>query len=232
MCCYGGNGEGFRVVYSTSGHQDLYDYTIKAFNTAWKYSVPTIVLGDGYQAKMREAVTMYDPASRGIVMEETKPFVGAPGAPGIDREPAFFKNTYNTEEELLDVVNDLKDHYDSFKDDLIEYEEEFIDDAEIVVVGHGVVSRACKEAVKLLRKNGYKVGYFRPITLRPFPGKQLAAAVKGKQNILVVESALGQMKRFITEELYGLTVPITDYFKPGKGVSSDELVDKVKSMMK
>lgn len=232
MCCYGGNGEGFRVVYSTAGHQDLYDYTIKAFNTAWKYSVPTIVLGDGYQAKMREAVTMYDPASRGIVMEETKPYVGAPGKPGVDRDPSFFKNTYNTEEELLDVVNDLKAHYDSFKDEITEYEEEFTDDAEIIVVGHGVVSRACKEAVKSLRKEGYKVGYFRPITLRPFPGKQLAAAVTGKQNILVVESALGQMKRFITEELYGLTVPITDYFKPGKGVSSDELVDKVKSMMK
>jgi 2-oxoglutarate ferredoxin oxidoreductase subunit alpha len=232
MCCYGGNGEGFRVVYSTSSHQDLYDYTIKAFNTAWKYSVPTIILGDGYQAKMREAVTMYDPASRGIVMEETTPYIGAAGKPGVDREPAFFKNTYNTEEELLDVVNDLKDHYDSFKDEIVEYEEDFIDDADIIVVGHGVVSRACKEAVKDLRKNGYKVGYFRPITLRPFPGKQLAAAVEGKQNILVVESALGQMKRFITEELYGLTVPITDYFKPGKGVSSDELVDKVKSMMK
>ena len=45
MCCYGGNGEGFRVVYSSSSHQDLYDFTIKAFNTAWNYLFPTIVLG-------------------------------------------------------------------------------------------------------------------------------------------------------------------------------------------
>ena len=84
----------------------------------------------------------------------------------------------------------------------------------------------------MLRKEGYKVGYFRPITLRPFPDKQLAAAVEGKKNILVVDSALGQMKRFITEGLYGMTVPISEYFKPGKGVSSDELVDHVKTMMK
>ena len=101
-----------------------------------------------------------------------------------------------------------------------------------MIVGHGVVSRACKEAVKALRKEGYKVGYFRPITLRPFPEKQLAAAVEGKKNILVVESALGQMKRMMTEALYGMTVPMTDYFKPGKGVSSEELIDQVKSMMK
>ena len=232
LCCYGGNGEGFRVVYSTAGHQDLYDYTIKAFNTAWKYHVPTIVLGDGYQAKMREAVTMYDPASRGIEMEPTPAFVGAPGKPGVDRDPRFYRNTYNTEEELLDVVHDLKAHYDSFKDDVVEYEQSDIDDAEIVVVGHGVVSRACKEAVNALRKEGYKVGYFRPITLRPFPTKQLAAAVEGKKNILVVESALGQMKRMMTDGLYGMDVPMTEYFKPGKGVSSDELIQQVKTMMK
>ena len=232
MCCYGGNGEGFRVVYSSSSHQDLYDFTIKAFNTAWKYRFPTIVLGDGYQAKMREAVTMYDPASRGISMVETEQFLGAPGLPGTDREPHFHKNTYNTEEELLEVVNKLKEDYDAVRAEIEENECEYIDDAEIVIVGHGVVSRAVKEAVKLLRKEGYKAGYFRPITLRPFPGTALRKAVEGKKDIVVVESALGQLKQFMTEELYGCTVPITGYFKPGKGVSSAEIVEKVKSMTK
>ena len=62
----GGNGEGLRVVYSTATHQELFDYTIKAFNTAWKYRFPTFVLADGYQAKMRESLVMYDPAAKGI----------------------------------------------------------------------------------------------------------------------------------------------------------------------
>lgn len=232
MCCYGGNGEGFRVVYSTSGHQDLYDYTIKAFNTAWKYRFPTIVLGDGYQAKMREAVTMYDPASRGIEMVGTEAFVGGAGQPGVDRDPNFFRNTYNTEEELLDVVNNIKADYDAVRSEIEEWELGDCDDAEIVIIGHGVVSRAVKEAVKHLRKEGVKVGWFRPITLRPFPGKALREAVEGKKGMLVVESALGQLKRLVAEDLYGCTVPISDYFKPGKGVSSSELIDKVKSMMK
>lgn len=52
LTCFGGNGEGFRIVYSTAGHQDLYDYMIKAFNTAWKYRFPTYVLADGYQGKI------------------------------------------------------------------------------------------------------------------------------------------------------------------------------------
>ena len=65
LTCFGGNGEGLRVVYSTSSHQELYDYTIKAFNTAWKYRFPTFVLADGYQAKMRESLVLYDPEERG-----------------------------------------------------------------------------------------------------------------------------------------------------------------------
>lgn len=72
----GGNGEGIRVVYSTAGHKDLYDYTIKAFNIAWKYRFPTFVLGDGYQAKMREPLTIYDPERRGIKLLQPDPFVG------------------------------------------------------------------------------------------------------------------------------------------------------------
>ena len=58
LTCFGGNGEGYRIVYSTSNHQELFDYTIKAFNCAWKYRFPSFVLGDGYQAKMREPLTM------------------------------------------------------------------------------------------------------------------------------------------------------------------------------
>ncbi|MDD2553361.1 MAG: ferredoxin oxidoreductase, partial [Desulfotomaculaceae bacterium] len=71
----GGNGEGMRVVYSTAGHQDLYDYTIKAFNSAWKYRFPAFVLGDGYQAKMREPLTIYEPEKRGITLLEPEPYV-------------------------------------------------------------------------------------------------------------------------------------------------------------
>ena len=101
MTCFGANGEGLRVVYSTGSHQELYDYTIKAFNTAWKYRFPTFVLGDGYQAKMRESLVMYDPEERGIKMVPTEKIVGKDGMPGVDREPSHLRNTYNTEEELL-----------------------------------------------------------------------------------------------------------------------------------
>ena len=81
MTTFGGNGEGFRIVYSTSNHQELFDYTIKAFNSAWKYRFPTFILGDGYQAKMRDSLVMYNPENRGIEMVATEAFVGKPGMP-------------------------------------------------------------------------------------------------------------------------------------------------------
>ena len=50
LTCFGGNSEGFRIVFSPSNLQELYDFTLKAFQYAWRYRWPTFVLADGYQA--------------------------------------------------------------------------------------------------------------------------------------------------------------------------------------
>ena len=76
LTTFGGNGEGHRIVFSTATHQELFDYTIKSFNAAWKYRFPTFVLGDGYQAKMREPLTIYDPEKRGVELVEPEAMLG------------------------------------------------------------------------------------------------------------------------------------------------------------
>ncbi|QGG48655.1 transketolase C-terminal domain-containing protein [Heliorestis convoluta] len=231
MTCYGANGEGIRVVYSTCNHQELYDYTIKSFNTAWKYRIPTFVLGDGYQAKMRESLTMYDPATRGIEMVNTSPFVGLPGTAGVDRDPAHLRNTYNTEEELYEVVSNLVADYEKVAPEIVESESFDCDDAEVVVLAHGVVSRAAVEAIRELRKAGIKAGHFRPITLRPFPDQELKAVANQAKKLLVVESAQGQFAKLCQHSLYGNSTPMEYIFKPGLGITSDEIMNKVKSML-
>ena len=120
LTCFGGNGEGFRIVYSTAGHQDLYDYMIKAFNTAWKYKFPTYVLADGYQGKMREPVTLYDPASRGITMVPTTAALRAPGVIGVDREATHLRNTYNLEEELMEVLDGYQAEFERISPEMKE----------------------------------------------------------------------------------------------------------------
>ena len=154
LTCFGGNGEGFRIVYSTAGHQDLYDYMIKAFNTAWKYRFPTFMLADGYQGKMREPVTLYDPASRGITMVPTEKYLLADGEIGVDRKSIHMRNTYNMEEELMEVLDSYQIDYDKMSEEVAEWEEYQAEDAEILVIAHGIVARSARTAIDELRKNG------------------------------------------------------------------------------
>lgn len=224
LTCFGGNGEGLRVVYSASSHQDLFDYTIKAFNTAWKYRFPTFVVGDGYQAKMRESLVIYDPEARGIKMEPTERFLGKPGVPGEDRPAAHLRNAYAIEEELLEAISkDIAD-YERVVPEIIEWEEYNTDqDLDILVVAHGVVFRSAAEAVRDLAGEGHKIGYFRPITLRPFPQAQLRETAGRAKQLLIVESAYGQLLKLVRENLYGSFVPLKTLLRPGVGITPEEV---------
>lgn len=231
MTTFGGNGEGFRIVYSTSNHQELFDYTIKAFNTAWKYRFPTFVLGDGYQAKMRESLIMYDPEEKGIQLVSPEPYIGKKGVPGVDREPDHYRNTYNVEEELYEVLEGYIRDYNAIAPEVVEYESFMTDDSEIVVISHGVVSRAAKEAVMDLRDAGMKVGYFRPITLRPLAEKELRDVANKASTLLMVESANGQLARLVKDVIYGCSAKLVPLYKPGMGITAEEVVSKIKSII-
>ncbi|HBT47620.1 MAG TPA: ferredoxin oxidoreductase [Peptococcaceae bacterium] len=227
LTCYGGNGEGLRIVYSPSHHQELFDYTLKAFHTAWKYRFPTFILGDGYQSKMREPVTLYDPAERGLEVAPSRPLVGVPGTPGRDRPPVHLRNTYNLEEELYEALQETIEAYDRAAPEIAEWEAYRAEDAEYLVVAHGVVARAAREGVRLLRDAGIRAGAFRPITLRPFPQKELREMASRAKTVLVMESSYGQLEREIRAQLYGLTVPLKGYRRPGVGITPEEVVREV-----
>lgn len=222
LTTFGGNGEGHRIVYSTSNHQELFDYTIKAFNSAWTYRFPTFVLGDGYQAKMRESLTMYDPEERGTKLVKAEPLIGDTTRP----ERAFrnMRNTYNTEDELYEVVMNLQKDWDAMAPKVVEWEERGCEDADVVIVSHGVVSRASIGAYDALRAAGKKVGYFRPITVRPFPGEQLKKAIGNAKKIFVPESSYGQLAKAIQTSIYGSQVEIVPMYRPGIGITTEEII--------
>ncbi|MEQ8237539.1 MAG: ferredoxin oxidoreductase, partial [Syntrophomonadaceae bacterium] len=233
LTTFGGNGEGMRIVYSTATHQEIYDYIIKGFNTAWKHRFPVFILGDGYQAKMREPMEMYDPEDRGIEMVKPYPLIGVEGRITEGRQPQHLCNIYSLEEELYEVVMKVAAEYEALQDQIVEYEERYCEDAEIIVLSHGVVSRAADDAVRALRAQGIKAGYFRPITLRPYPAKQLRAALgrNGVKKILVAESAYGQLERLTKQEIFGETVKFESLFLPGVGIIDYDIINKVKSVL-
>lgn len=232
LTCFGGNGEGYRIVYSTAGHQELYDYTIKAFNTAWKYKFPTFLLADGYQGKMREPVIAYDPASRGIEMLPAEPFVRKEGKIGVDRKAAHYRNTYNLEEELMETLDSYKEEFERITPEIAEYKEYYADDAEILIVAHGIVARSAMTAIDELRSKGIKAGLFRPITVRPLAVEPLRNAFARAKHVLFTESADGQLARMILEKVYGLTTPYSTLYKMGVGVTGDDLVNKVEEIVR
>ncbi len=230
LTCFGGNGEGYRIVYSTAGHQDLYDYTIKAFNTAWKYKFPTFLLADGYQGKMREPLVAYDPEARGINMVPATPALRDNGIAGIDRDAVHMRNTFNMEEELMEVLDSYEAEFRRIAPEIEEYAEYMAEDADILIIAHGIVARSAKTAIDELRAKGIKAGLFRPITLRPMPAEPMRKAVASAKQVLFTESANGQMARLALEKLYGLTTPYETLFKMGVGVTGGDIVQKVEQM--
>jgi pyruvate/2-oxoacid:ferredoxin oxidoreductase alpha subunit len=110
-------------------------------------------------------------------------------------------------------------------------EEYRTEDAELIVVGYGIVSRVLRSAVDEGRKQGMKVGLFRPITLWPFPSKQLAATVLRAGKALVVELSNGQMVEDVRLAVNGQR-PIEFYGRGGGNVPSvEELLTKMEEQI-
>jgi pyruvate/2-oxoacid:ferredoxin oxidoreductase alpha subunit len=68
-----------------------------------------------------------------------------------------------------------------------------VEDADLLLVGYGITSRVLRSAVEEARKEGLRIGLFRPITLWPFPSEALRKAAKDVNRVLVVELSNGQM---------------------------------------
>jgi 2-oxoglutarate ferredoxin oxidoreductase subunit alpha len=215
LTCFGGNSEGFRIVYSTSNLQELYDYTLKAFQVAWKYRWPTFILADGYQGKMEGKVEIRETK---IVIDDLKPIL---------TKGTNLRNCYNLEEEVGEKIIDYSQDYNKIRGDIEEYEDYQTKNAKIILLAHGIVAAATKVAVDELRKRGLPVGLFRPITLRPFPTKAASEIMNKAEKIIVIESALGQLAELFKAELFGLNVTLVEINKPALGFTPEEIVKTI-----
>jgi pyruvate/2-oxoacid:ferredoxin oxidoreductase alpha subunit len=111
------------------------------------------------------------------------------------------------------------------------YEQYCTDDAELLVVGYGIVSRILRSVVDQARKQGIKVGLFRPITLWPFPSKQLGIAGLRAEKVLTVELSNGQMVEDVRLALDGQR-PVEFYGRVGGNVPGvEELLAKIEDVV-
>ena len=158
-----------------------------AFDKADEYRMPAMILADGLLGQMMEPVTFPEPL-------ETLPDKSDWATNGHQNKRAhhIINSLYLDPAELEAKVKERFKRYAIVEEKETRAESYLCDDAEIVVTAYGASARVAKSAVNTARKAGIKAGLFRPITLWPFPKKELQAATKSATHILDVEMSMGQ----------------------------------------
>jgi len=183
----GGHGDYHLIVLAPASVQEMYSLTIKGFELADNYRMPTMILTDGTIGQMMEPVSL-DAVE---VKQFDKPWAAC-GQRGRDHRNIINSLSLNPEELEQWNFNRYK-RYDIVKEKEVMYEEFMMDDAEVCIVAFGIAARVSKNAIVEARKQGIKVGMIRPITLWPFPEKALKAAAEKCKAFISVELSMGQM---------------------------------------
>ena len=222
---WGASGDHEMIVLAPASVQDLFDYTVKAFNLAEKYRTPVIVMSETTIALMREKVVIPNPEDIEIVdrkkpdapPEEFLPFKADPdGVPPLPDLGEGYRilHSLNPHDERGDIHWD-PDVFESMykriigkitrhRDEIVETEGFFLDDAEIVLITYGSESRPALEAVHQARANGIKAGLLRLITVWPVPEEEIRAVAKQASKILAVEMNIGKYAGEIERASRGL----------------------------
>ncbi len=245
------HGDFCSVAIAVGNLQEAYTQTIRAFNLAEKYMTPIFLLLDETIGHMHGKTLIPDFKDIEPTIYNRRVFTGDPKdyqPYAVPQDEAailnpFFKgykyhitglhhggSVFPTEDEKLsqNLIDRLFNKIESHIDDIVEYEEFQLDDAEIVIIAYGSVSLSVKEAIANLRKNGIKVGLFRPITLWPSPAKQLKALGEKFKKILVIELNKGQYKQEI-ERIMQRDVTFLGKAN-GRSISPTEIITKIKEM--
>ena len=216
----GGHGDYRLLVYAPWNHQELWNLTIKAFDKADEYRNPVMILSDGLLGQMMEPLVK-TPYKRPKLPPKDWALKGCAG-----REPKVIKSLWMQEGALEEMNWKLKGKYDRMKETEVMYDSLYTDDAELIVTAYGIAARIASTAVRELKKEGVKVGLFRPVTLFPFPEKEIALLCDGKRRFLTIEMNMGQMVEDVRLSVNG-KAQVDFYGRPGGTVLTPEEIYEV-----
>jgi len=212
----GGHGDYRLITLAPSSVQEMSDFVEMAFDLAFKYRNPAMILTDGAIAQMMEKVKFREQRKRSTEAPEW----ATTGKPP-DRERNIITSLF-----LDSVVQEnrnikIQKKYREVEDNEVLFELINGDDAEYLFVAYGTSARVCQKSVEIAREKGIRVGLLRPITLWPFPTKilnELADQVKG---MLSVEMSAGQMVEDVKLAVEG-KIPVMHYGRMGGIVPTPE----------
>lgn len=217
----GSHGDYQIIALCPQSPQEMFDFTIMAFNLAEKYRVPVFLLADAFLGHMREKITI--PEEDRIHLEQRK--IATPAQSVLHRRdfldvdvapmPVFgrglkahvssschdehgMRNLSDPDVMHRYIMNPI-DKILNHQDDIIMAERDY-DGMDIVLVAYGSVYRSAKAAADLARQKGMRVGTLRLITCWPFPAREVHRMSGGASRIIVLENNTGQLYPYIKAE--------------------------------
>ena len=225
----GGHGDYHLIVLAPSTVQEMADFVGLGFDLAFKYRTPSMILADGVVGQMMEKVVL--PPQRPRRTDEE---LAAQCPWAVTGRPASRKPNIITSLELDSAIMEKNNErfqatYRRIEENEVRYEARHTDDAEYLIVAFGSVARICQKAIEDARAKGIKVGLIRPITLWPFPYKEIAAVAKHTKGVLCVELNAGQMIEDVRLAV-GDGVPVRHFGRMGGIVPNpQEVLDALES---
>ena len=237
---YASHGDYEIIVLAPSTVQEMYDLTIRAFNLSEKYRVPVIVASDGILGQMMEVVNIH---SNIELVERKKPQVSpdkykpfeifdddlVPGMAIAGTDYSFYVsglthdvegNPQMTPEAAEVLITRLCEKIRKARPQINDWEENYLEDADIIILAYGINARGAYEVVEKAREQGYKLGLVRLKSLWPFPDELMKRIAKmGVSKVIVCEMNNGMMIREVQrfQHLFavtGITIPTTIPFSP------------------
>ena len=227
----GGNGDYHVIVLAPNSVQEMADFVDLAFELAFKYRNPSMILSDGVIGQMMEKVVMppYKPRRTEEEIRRECPWATMGRPP--DRKPNIHTSLELKPEAMEEHNLHLQAKYREIEENEVRYETQQCDDAEYIIVAFGSAARLAQKAIETARTEGIKVGLFRPITLWPFPTKEIKAMAEGKKGVLVAEINAGQMVDDVRLAING-TVKVEHFGRLGGIVPEpDEIVEALKTKL-
>ena len=214
----GGHGNYRLITLAPNGAQEMCDLTVLAFDLADKYRNPACIMADGITGQVMEVVGIPEPT--------TIPYDHTSWAARGDAETRhnLVSSIFLEPEELEQHNLKLDRKYQEIAAKETRFEEYRTEDADLIVVAYGVVSRIVYSTIDQAREAGLKVGLLRPITLWPFPYDIIRQLSERAGHILAVELSTGQMVEDVKLAVEG-RCPVHFYGRCGGMVpSGKELV--------
>lgn len=215
----GGHGDYHLLVLAPASVQEMSDFVPLAFDLAFKYRNPVMILADGAIGQMMEKVELFEQRPRNNQFDQS--WVTTGKTP--DRERNIISSLDLDPAQMEKHNIHLQAKYQKMRENEVRYEEIECDDAEYLLIAFGSSSRICQKTVKLARQKGLKVGLLRPITLFPFPEKIVGSYADKVRGILTVELNSGQMVEDVRLAVNG-RVKVDFYGRIGGMIPSPEEV--------